>query len=103
MNSRDWLKTDEGRAWLRKKKGLEEPPRSQEDAEHLVLIIDQFKASKRARVYFHMPKWLSKADQKLVTSRALSELQNERQARRPSPSRAREMIDQFIKEKAQAL
>jgi hypothetical protein len=103
VNAREWLKTNEGRDWLRRKKGLEKPVRSQEHAEYLATVIEQFKAAKRSGTHFHMPGGLSAGDKKLIFGRTLGQVAIEQRGlSRPSPKRAKELIDQFMQENHQA-
>ena len=103
MKTADWLRTEKGQGWLKKKRREDRPGRSQAQADYLARIIEQFKDSKRSGQDFDMPKGLSKADQNLVIATGLGRLESkQRNLHRPNPQNRAAMIDQFMKENAQA-
>ena len=79
--------------------------RTQEQAEALAQLIEEFKAEKQAGRHFSLPKDLSPLDRRLVIATALGQLEKAQKTptRRPTPSDSKMMIEQFLENKGSLL
>ena len=79
--------------------------RTQEQAEALAQLIEEFKAEKLAGRHFSLPKDLSPLDRRLVIATALGQLEKAQKppTRRPTPSDSKMMIEQFLENKGSLL